>query len=188
MKRCWIIVLFFILAFQNGSSQSGQRIFRVAVFAPLYLDSVFDNFQPKFDKTVPKFIMPAVEFVQGAEIAFDSLNLTNDRVEAYIYDTKSYIQPISWLVKNNVLDSMNLMIGSVKDVDFKELSDFAKKRKIPFISATYPNHGGVTNNPYLTIMNSTLKAHCEGIYSYILQNHGTDKIYLIKKPGGAAGR
>jgi hypothetical protein len=32
-------------------------------------------------------------------------------------------------------------------------------------------------------MNSTLKAHCEGIYSYILQNHGTDKIYLFKKPG-----
>jgi hypothetical protein len=32
-------------------------------------------------------------------------------------------------------------------------------------------------------MNSTLKAHCEGIYSYILQNHGTDKIFLIRKPG-----
>jgi hypothetical protein len=32
-------------------------------------------------------------------------------------------------------------------------------------------------------MNSTLKAHCEGIYSYILQNHGTDKIILLKKSG-----
>jgi hypothetical protein len=32
-------------------------------------------------------------------------------------------------------------------------------------------------------MNSTLKAHCEAIYSYLLQNHGTDKLYLITKRG-----
>jgi hypothetical protein len=68
-------------------------------------------------------------------------------------------------------------------VDFKQLSDFSEKKKSPFISATYPNDGGVTGNENLVIMNSTLKAHCEGIYSYILQNHGMDKIILIKKAG-----
>jgi hypothetical protein len=35
----------------------------------------------------------------------------------------------------------------------------------------------------MVIVNSTLKAHCEAIYAYILQNHGTDKIYLVRKPG-----
>ncbi|MDQ6756508.1 MAG: ABC transporter substrate-binding protein, partial [Bacteroidota bacterium] len=126
---------------------------------------------------------PALEFVQGAQIAFDTLTLYNQQVEAFIYDTKSYLQPTSWLIQNKLLDSLDLMIGSVKDVDFKQLADFSAKKNIPFISATYPNDGGVTNNPDLVIMNSTLKAHCEGIYSYILQNHGTDKIILFKKPG-----
>ena len=102
--------------------------------------------------------MPAVEFVQGAEIAFDSLLLYNDRIEAFIYDTKSFFStPSHGLFKNKLLDSIDLIIGSVKDVDFKQLSDFSAKRNIPFISATYPNDGGVTANPPLAIMNSTLR-------------------------------
>jgi hypothetical protein len=56
-------------------------------------------------------------------------------------------------------------------------------KNIPFISATYPNDGGITANPNVVLLNSTLKAHCEAIYSDILQNHGTDKIYLCRKKG-----
>ena len=37
--------------------------------------------------------MPAVDFVQGAEIAFDTFSLYNENVEAFIYDTKSFTQP-----------------------------------------------------------------------------------------------
>lgn len=180
------IFLLFITTAPNLFAQNNytnQKVYKVAIFAPLYLDSVFDNSQLRSDKTLPKFIMPSVDFVQGAQIALDSLSLTNERVEAFIYDTKSFYQPIPWLIKNKFLDSLDLMIGSVRDVDFKQLSDFSQKKNIPFISATYPNDGGVTGNPNLVIMNSTLKAHCEGIYSYILQNHGTDKIILIKKSG-----
>ena len=169
--------------FAQNTYNSQQKTFRVGIFAPLYLDSVFENSQLRSDKTIPKFIMPAVDFVQGAQIAFDSLGLQNNHVEAFIYDTKSFLQPVPWLIQNKILDSIDLIIGSVKDVDFKQLSDFSAKRNIPFISATYPNDGGVTDNPNMVILNSTLKAHCEGIYSYILQNHGTDKIILLKKPG-----
>ncbi|MEJ7823228.1 MAG: hypothetical protein WKF85_12960, partial [Chitinophagaceae bacterium] len=153
------------------------------IFAPLYLDSVFTNSQLRLDKTLPKFIMPAVEFVQGAEIALDTLSVNNQRVEAFIYDTKSFSQPLPWLIQNRLLDSLDIIIGSVKDIDFKQLADFSARKNIPFISATFPNDGGVIENPNLIIMNSTLKAHCEGIYSYILQNHGTDKIILLKKSG-----
>ena len=169
--------------FAQNTYNPQQKTFRVGVFAPLYLDSVFANSQLRSDKTIPKFIMPAVDFVQGAQIAFDSLGLQNDHVEAFIYDTKSFLQPVPWLIQNKLLDSIDLIIGSVKDVDFKQLSDFSAKRNIPFISATYPNDGGVTDNPNMVILNSTLKAHCEGIYSYMLQNHGTDKIILLKKSG-----
>ncbi|MEJ7671534.1 MAG: hypothetical protein WKF59_02145 [Chitinophagaceae bacterium] len=155
----------------------------MGIFAPLYLDSVFTNSQLRLEKTLPKFIMPAVEFVQGAEIALDTLSVNNQRVEAFIYDTKSFSQPLPWLIQNRLLDSLDIIIGSVKDIDFKQLADFSARKNIPFISATFPNDGGVIENPNLIIMNSTLKAHCEGIYSYILQNHGTDKIILLKKSG-----
>jgi hypothetical protein len=187
MKKLFLgfSVILFFTAFQNLSAQNNynKKIYKVGVFAPLYLDSVFTNFQLRSEKIIPKFIMPAVEFVQGAEIALDTLSLYNERVEAFIYDTKSFNQPLPWLIQNKLLDSLDLIIASVRDIDFKQLSDYSKKKNIPFISATYPNDGGITDNPNLVIMNSTLKAHCEGIYSYILQNHGTDKIILLKKTG-----
>jgi len=182
MKKSFVFFVFLALFANILSAQT--RSYKVAVFAPLYLDSVFSNSKLRSEKSIPKFMTPALEFVQGAVIALDTLPLNiNERVEAFVYDTKSYLQPLSWLMKNNLLDSLDLIIGSVKDADFKELSDFSAKKNIPFISATYPNDGGVSQNPFLTIMNSTLKAHCEGIYSYILQNHGTDKIFLLKKTG-----
>ena len=181
MKKSFVFLV--VLALTANILSAQTRSFKVAVFAPLYLDSVFSNSQLRSEKSIPKFMSPALEFVQGAVIALDTLPLNTERVEAFVYDTKSYTQPLSWLIKNKVLDSLDLFIGSVKDADFKELADFSAKRNIPFISATYPNDGGVTQNPFLTIMNSTLKAHCEGIYSYILQNHGTDRIFLIKKTG-----
>ena len=157
--------------------------YRIAVFAPLYLDSVFNNYKLRYEKSIPKFIMPSVEFVQGAQIALDSFELTNQNVEAYIYDTKSVKDSIVSLLNNHTLDSINLIIGAVKDKDYKQLADVALKYKIPFISATYPNDGGITENPFLVLINSTLRAHVEGIYSYLLENHGTDKIYLCRKRG-----
>lgn len=178
------IVLFLFAGIQNSFAQINYapegKVYRVAVFAPMYLDSVFTMGKLK-SNTLPKFIMPAIEFVQGAEMAFDTLTLNGKKVEAYFYDSKSFTQPIAWLIRNKKLDSINLIIGSVKEPDYSELAQFAVQRSIPFVSATYPNDGGIRENPFTIIVNSTLKAHCEGIFSYILQKHGTDNIYLVKK-------
>ena len=130
MKKLFYgLFLFLLFTFQNVSAQY-NKTYKVAVFAPLYLDSVFDNLQLRSERTIPKFIMPAVDFVQGAQIAFDTLSLYNQRVEAFIYDTKSYLQPIPWLIQNKLLDSIDLIIGSVRDTDLKQLSDFSKKKNI----------------------------------------------------------
>ncbi len=157
--------------------------YKVGVFAPLYLDSVFTNNNFRYKQGIPRFIMPALDFVQGAQVALDSMQAGNENIEASIYDSKAYVQNIPWLIQNKKLDSLDLIIGSLKDAEFKQLADFAMQKKIPFISATYPNDGGIKGNPYLVIVNSTLRSHCDAIYSYILQNHGTDKIFLCRQKG-----
>lgn len=188
-KRLFIALtlLLSVVSFKATAQTDSFRLFptyRVGIFAPLYLDSVFSNTGTfRYKQGIPKFILPAVEFVQGAQVALDSMKLGGENVKAYIYDTKSYTKGLDYLIKNKALDSLDLIIGSVRDADFKDLADFALLKNIPFISATYPNDGGITNNPFTVIVNSTLKAHCEAIYSYILQNHGTDKIYLCRKKG-----
>lgn len=190
MHKKSILTIIFLLFFftsvrvnaQNDSLQKGP-VYKVGIFAPLYLDSVFNNSTFKYRQAVPRFIMPAVDFVQGALIALDSLQAGDDFIEASIYDTKSYNENIDDLIRNKKLDSLQLIIGSVRDEDFTQLAAFALQKNIPFISATYPNVAGITENPFLVVMNSTLKSHCDAIYSYILQNHGSDKIYLCRQKG-----
>lgn len=170
------------LCAQNDSVQKGP-VYKVGIFAPLYLDSVFNKNTFKYRQAVPRFIMPAVDFVQGALIALDSLQSGENYIDASVYDTKSYTENIYDLIRNKKLDSLQLIIGSVRDEDFTQLAAFALQKNIPFISATYPNVSGITENPFLVVMNSTLKSHCDAIYSYILQNHGSDKIYLCRQKG-----
>lgn len=179
-----LVVLFSFLGRQKSFAQNmatTEKVYKVAILAPLYLDSVFTNGNLKYQKTLPRLIMPALEFVQGAQIALDTLSLNGKKVEAHIYDSRSYTRPVSWLIKNRNLDNMDLLIGSVKEPDYSELAQFAAQKSIPFVSATYPNDGAIRQNPFLVIVNSTLKAHCEGIFSYLMQKHGTDNIYLVKK-------
>jgi hypothetical protein len=190
MKKTIVTVLFLVMAFlgskniyAQNDTVSIQPIYHVGIFAPLYLDSVFSKNTFRYKQGIPKFIAPAVDFVQGALTALDSLQSGNDNINASIFDTKSYTEKIPDLIRNKKLDSLNLIIGNVRDEDFTALAEFAAQKNIPFISATYPNVAGVKANPYLVVMNSTLKSHCDAIYSYILQNHGSDKIYLCRQKG-----
>ena len=181
--------VFIIVAFtfktvsaQNDTTKKNPS-YKIGIFAPLYLDSVFNDKVFRYKQGMPRFIMPAVDFVQGAQIALDSMVDGNDNIEADIYDSKAFTQTVPWLIQNKKLDSLNFIIGNVKDAEYKQLAEFAQRKKIPFISATYPNDGGITANPYLLIVNSTLRSHCEAIYSYMLQNHGTVKIFLCRQKG-----
>lgn len=191
MNKIALAFVFFAMAFfplQKVKAQNelplAVNTYRIGIFAPLYLDSVFTKENKfRYNQGIPSFMMPGLDFVNGAQVALDSIRLQNKNVSAYIYDSKSYQLPVGQLIKSKKLDSLDIIIGSVKDLEYKQLADFALVKNIPFISATYPNDGGVSANPFLIIVNSTLKAHCEAIYSYILQNHGTDKIFLIRKKG-----
>ena len=190
MNKKFIFGFIFLLVQLGSANLYAQKdtaqpapVYKVGIFAPLYLDSIFNKNTFRYKQGIPRFIAPAVDFVQGALTALDSLQAGDDTIHASIFDTKSYTEKIPDLIRNKKLDSLNLIIGSVRDEDFLQLAAFALEKNIPFISATYPNVSGVTANPFLVVMNSTLKAHCDAIYSYVLQNHGTDKIYLFRQKG-----
>jgi len=185
IKRIIIAVLVICASMKSFAQSGGNMLktYRVGIFSPLFLDSVFSDNGYKYGKNFPKFTQQGLDFVQGAQIALDSMPLPNGNIRATIYDSKAEAESIEWLIENHKLDTLDLVIGAVKDAEFTQLAAFAKKRNIPFISATLPNDGGVTSNPFLVIVNSTLRAHCENIYSYLLQNHGSDKILLCRRKG-----
>ena len=64
---------------------------KIAIFAPLYLDSAFDAAgEYRYAKNVfPKFINPGLEFYEGAQLALDSMAKEGKDLEVFVYDTRS---------------------------------------------------------------------------------------------------
>ncbi len=179
-------LLFFLIASNRSFSQvdSTARRFQVAVFTPLYLDSAFDANQVyKHDKYFPKYINPGLEFYEGIQLALDSLQKEKAQLDVYVYDLKSVTQPLSGVLSSDSFNNMDLIIGNVNNVEMVLLANTAAQKKIPFINVNFPNDGGITNNPYLVILNSTLKTHCDGIYRFIQRQFPLDDIIMFRKKG-----
>ena len=179
MKKCLALFFLWMLA---APAQSQQR-HKIAIFTPLYLDSAFDasgNF--RFEKTGAKFVNAGLDFYYGAQLALDSLERRGAQLEVFVYDTKAR-EGLNQQLARPELKDVELLIAQSNSQETKLLAEAALKKKIPFISATLPNDAGVSNDPYLVVLNSTLQAHVEGIYRFLQKYHSLDRIVVFRKSG-----
>ncbi len=183
-----LLICFSLSAFSQNEQQLKNTSYKIAVFAPLYLDSLFTENTYLLGNKFPRFALQGLDFIQGAQIALDSSLAPKEKIEVTFFDSKSTTNSVQSLINSNKLNDVQLIIGSVRDEEFLQLASFAQQRKIPFVSVTYPNDGGISANPYLIISNSTLKSHCEAIYSLLIQNHGTDNILYARQTGSQEDR
>jgi hypothetical protein len=183
MKKLACIV-FIAFCTVSAVAQTGQVARqKIAVFAPLYLDSAFDGSSYKFDKAFPKFLNAGIEFYQGVQLAIDSLQRRGAPLEVFIYDSRSKRIPLTQRFTSAELKDLGMIIANASSTEVKQLAEEAARRKIPFISATLPNDAGITANPYVVVLNSTLRTHAEGIYQYLQKYHRNDNIVLFRKNG-----
>ncbi|HEY4064786.1 MAG TPA: ABC transporter substrate-binding protein [Puia sp.] len=162
---------------------------QLAIFAPLYLDSAFDATGTyRYDKSFPKYINPGLEFYEGAQLALDSLQKENAPLDVQIYDTRSTHQSIAQVLESPAFERTELIIGHVTSGELQQLAAAAARKNIPFINVNFPNDGGVTGNPDLVILNSTLRTHCEGIYRLLQRNYSTKTIVYFRKKGSQEDR
>jgi hypothetical protein len=139
----------------------------VTFLLPLYLDSAFDaSGQYRFGKQFPRYFLPGLEFYEGVQLAIDSLNKEQVNLEVNVLDTRSG-KNIATLLQDPAVQNASLLVGHISNNEIRPLADFANKNQVPFINVNIPNDAGVTNNPYMVILNSTLASHAEGIYNYL---------------------
>jgi hypothetical protein len=181
-KGIFLGVVLLVLAQPFVQAQSTRR-HKIALFAPLYLDSVFNAGTYRYGKEFPKFINPGLEFYQGAQMALDSLQRAGAPLEVFVYDSRAKKTAFTDILNNPALTGLEMIIASANNVEVRTMAGIALQKKIPFISATLPNDAGVANNPYFVILNSTLRAHCEGIYRYLQLNHSRDRILFLRRNG-----
>ncbi len=183
MKIIYCLFFTFHLSLFNFQLKAQQPV-KIAVFAPIYLDSAFDGDNYKLgNNNLPKNILPGLEFYNGVMLAVDSLQAEGKSVEVLFYDSKSS-ESIYTIIRKPEFQNIAMIIACFNNRnDVKPLADIALHRNIPLISATYPNDGGVTDNPFFVLINTELKTHIEEIHKYIQRNYATNNIVYVKRKG-----
>ncbi len=180
----------FLLALVCGPAVKAQtQQHKIALFVPLYLDSAFDatdNY--RYGKTFPKQSIAGLEFYQGAEFAMDSLALMGKSFKLHVFDTRSASGNINTVSASPLMDSIDMIIGPVTGTEYLQLASLAQRKNIPFISATYPNDGGIKNNPHVVIVNSKLNTHIQSIFNYVLRNMTGSRIIYVRRKNAADDR
>ncbi len=187
MKVVFSLVLACLACFQSIHAQESTTVAKpkIAIFAPLYLDSAFDaTNEYRYAKNVlPKFINPGLEFYEGAQLALDSLAREGAGMEVFVYDTRSAKESLEDQLKRAELADVKLIIAHCSSNEVRLFAEAAQKRNIPVINTTVPNDGGVSGNPYFVVLNPTLRTQVEGIYKYVQKYQATKQAIVFRKKG-----
>lgn len=188
MKKLFLSVFIAVFVFACAKAQDSIVTipkYRIAIFAPLYLDSAFDamdNYRYA-NNILPEFINPGLEFYEGAQLALDSLAKEGKRLEVFVFDSRSSTEPLPVQLDKPIMDSMHLIIAHCSNNELRLFADAGQRRSIPVINVNVPNDGGVKGNPYFILLNPTLKTQCEGIYRYAQKYHATNPVIVFRKRG-----
>src|SRR5919112_1145049 len=94
---------------------------KIALFAPLYLDSVFSNNTYRYGNTFPRFVNPGLEFYQGAQKALDSLKKAGAPLDVFIFDSRSAQSPLQQRMNGIEMLGTEMMIGHSTVADVRVL-------------------------------------------------------------------
>ncbi len=155
-----------------------KEVYRIDVLLPLQLNNLVQNGKAVYNK-IPDYLQPALNFYEGLSIAADSLKTKNYKIELYVHDISNPATSIVQLTSKKMLDSSDLIIGSLQSPDIPAVASFAKKNKINFISALSPSDAGVTENPYFILIQPTLKTHMKQLIGHADKKFNRSPKYIF---------
>ena len=158
--------------------------YRVDVFAPMYLDELVKEGSATYKDKIPEKAMPGVAFYAGLSIAADSLKKEGFNIDIYVHDVSSPSESAEKLTSSGAMESTDLIVGAVLPNDIPVLADYAKKNSVNFISTMSASDAGVKDNPYFTMMQPSLKTHCEWIVNDIATKFPKERVALLYQTKG----
>lgn len=185
MKK-WYFLFGCLLLTVTVTAQDNQRKTPdVTVLLPLYIDSAFNASGYKLGNGgIPRYMLPALDFYQGMMLAIDSLKKEKIQLTVNFHDTRSISGSTDSLLATESLRQTDLLIALFTNRnEIKPIANHALQNEIPLLSYTFPNDGGVTGNPFLVLINPTLRTQLEAIYKYLQRNYPLQTIYLYKRKG-----
>jgi ABC-type branched-subunit amino acid transport system substrate-binding protein len=159
--------------------------YRIGLFIPLYLDSAFDQ-QNNYrypTKSFPKFLTPGIELYEGAMLALDSLNQLKAPLELVVVDTRATSKNLSQQLQSPPVKNLDLIITHCTTAELQEIASVGLQNNTPVVNVNLPNDGGITNNPFLVLLNSTLQTQSLAISNYALTKMPKQSVVVFRKKG-----
>jgi hypothetical protein len=185
IKKYIPVIAVFFFCFTPAThlfAQNGKH--KIAVFAPLYLDSAFDELNNyRYEKLFPKFISPGLEFYEGVQLALDTLGKEGAPLEVFFYDTRSDKKSLASQLESPEMSDVEMILAYANPQETWSIASAARTKKIPYINVNLPNDAGITANPYFVMLNSTLRTHIAQVYKYVQKNYALDPIIVFRKKG-----
>jgi Periplasmic binding protein len=153
--------------------------YRIDVLVQMYLDDLVKGGNVTYKDRIPDKAKPGMAFYQGINMAADSLKKAGFKIDIYIHDIASAAEASGLLVSKGILDSADLIIGAVPVTDIPVLADLAGSKNINFVSTLSAVDGNVKSNAYFTMLQPSLKAHCEWIANTVVNRSAGKNILLL---------
>lgn len=163
-----------------------KKRYKVSVVVPLYLDELVRGESVTFRDKVPEKATAGLAFYQGVKLAADSLKRAGAKLDIYIHDAGSFKESPDMLITNRKLDSIDLIIGAVEQHDIPVLATYARKKKINFVSALTNYDGWVKDNQYFTMLQPSVKSHCEFIIDELSRRFSGQDVTLLYRTSSLA--
>jgi len=132
-----------------------------------------------YDSEIDNKSLIALNFYEGAKMAFDVLSTEAVNLEVHVLDTKASETETRSLTYRYELAQANLIIGTFKNSNTKVVADFAQQSKIPFVSPYYPHNNLVDTNRYFIQLNPSIKTHCEAVMQHVKSSYSPEQIVLV---------
>lgn len=147
----------------------------------LALPFLADKYNAAEDK-IDRRSVPALNFYEGAKMAFDVLAGEGVNLDVSVLDTRAQEGTTIQLTNNNYeLQNAHLVIGSFRNSTARAFAAFAKKNEKTFVSPIYPHQNLTTDNPYFIQLNPSEKAHAEAVMQHVKNKFKPENIVVFAR-------
>jgi LysM repeat protein/ABC-type branched-subunit amino acid transport system substrate-binding protein len=174
--------------------------FDIAVLLPFYLKENavrkdLDSAMVKGRKTFKvinrsdEWIYPRslgfVEMYEGILMACDTLRSLGLDITIHAFDIKSDTIELTRLIRNGLLEGMDLIIGPVNSSNLTKLAAYAGKLGIPVVSpVSLFNNSVLTNNPNLFMANASLEVAQNTIAKKVSEYYDKNFVFIHTDTAG----
>jgi LysM repeat protein len=186
---------------RNKEEKNGfnfQRLdekYNIALLLPFYKnlnDTMVSSFEEKkeADKIIINKSKMALEFMQGINLAIDSLSKIGVELNLVVHDTRNDSLQIEKIIQSKSLDTVDIIIGPLYSKGLKIISDnYGDDNSKIIISPLSRSSDFLKNNKSTIQINTPFKTQSKIITDHIINKHKEKKIIICydeKEKGLAA--